>query len=333
MERKHQILLSSRSKEKEPKKHSKNSNTFKEQLGNENRWSKEAELPSRSFATKDPNVAVAVEQGSLRTRKTKGKLDSNQPNRRQKRTDTTEQANPATNNFFPENSGCPDHVSSSNIPNQPRAEKFELSQVTQKFHGLHAPQHVHPETTTACGSLVAGIGPHGTSFSSADCETPSSSNDESDIIDYETDSTDTDPRPESIPEQKVADLKQIIVDRIMKDFCSTFYKSEGIRMRGGNHGGDSNHNNESCSRNTSNHAPSTQIHNMQALIQGGGGRGNRFGDEDNDGNQDQHTNFNFTPERPDTLKLACPYYKRDPSNRAHHRSCRGSSWPTFTRTK
>ena len=104
-------------------------------------------------------------------------------------------------------------------------------------------------------------------------------------------------------------------------------------MRAGNHGEDSNHNNESCSRNTSN-APSSQIHNMQALIQGGGGRGNRFGgDEDNDGNQDQHANFNFTAERPDTLKLACPYYKRDPSNRAHHRSCRGSSWPTFTRTK
>ena len=348
--------LPSRPKEKEPE-NPKDSRKWTEQLRSENSGleqviptpgsdqtdatskigvvagpsSNEFELPYRSLAAQHPNT---TERGGSRTRKKKVRLDSNPLKRRHKRADI---ADPTANNFFPERSDRPDHVPSSNIP---KAGASNLSRATQKSHRLPAPHHVHPETATACEVLEAGIAPFGSSFSSADCETPSSSypdsfaSDTADIMDYETDSTDIDPRQESIPGQTVADLKQIIVDRIMKDFCSTFYTSEGIRVRTGHRGGDNNVNRDSSSRNVSNHAPATQTRNIQALIRGGGGQGDRFGDDEgNDGNQDQHANFNLPAELPDTQKLACPYYKRDPSNRAHHRSCRGPGWITVARVK
>lgn len=360
-----QVVVSSRPIEEEPNKHSNDSRACTEQSGSGNPKlkeailplgsnqtdgaskigvvagpsSREAELPYRSPTTEDLNTASAVERSSLRNQNNERKLDSNKSKRRQLLVDTSEQPDVAANNFIPEKDDCPDHVPSSNIPDPPNTETFDLSPATQNIHQFHAPQHVRTETATTCGGLETGIAPFGSSFSSADCETPSSSYDESLAsdtadVEYETDSTDIDPRPKSIPGQRVAGLKQIIVDSIMKDFCSTFYKSEGIRVQAGNRGGDSNRNNDSGSRNTSNHATSTQIHNMQTLIRGGGGRGDRFGDdEDNDGNQNQHSNSNFTTEPTDTLKLACPYHKRDPFNRAHHRSCRGSSWQTVARIK
>ena len=357
-------LVSFRPKGKESKK---NSRVYKEQLDSESRGlketmptlgrsqtdttsradvvtgdsSKEVELPHRSVIVADPNNVGSVDQGFTRTGKKKVRSISNQPKNRKERTDTADQSDQIVNNYFPENSDCPNPVPSSNVPNPPRAEASDLSQETQNSHPSQTSQQVRSNTAATCGSFEAKIAPPlDSSLSSVNCETPSTSYAESftsditDIMDCETDSADIHPKLESVSGQKVTELKQIIVDRIMKDFCSTFYKSEGIRVHAGNHDGDSNPNWDSSSRHSSSYASSTQIHNIQALLRGAGGQGDGFGDdEDNDKNQDRRGNVNFTTELPNTLKLACPYYKRDPFNQALHTSCRGSSWKTVARVK
>jgi len=258
-------------------------------------------LPGTPFAIKDANIDSASEHGSLSTWKKKVTW---QFKSRQKRADA---------------------------PIQLDTGVFDLSQVQQNVQRQPL-QQAHSNTATVCESLDAKTMPLSSTSSSASCDTPSDSDVESltsnatDALDFET------CQAEVVPEQKVTELKQNIVDRIMKDFCSTFYRSQGIRVCPGDRGNDCN--GDRSSRNACDHAASTPGHIVQAFLQGAEGQRGRSGDgEDNDGNRDQRSSFNTPAEASDEQLLACPFYKRDPLIHANIRSCCGPGWSTIARVK
>jgi len=297
----------------------------------------QVKLPYTPFAAEDTNMDGATEQGSQSTWKKKVKWDLNHFKSRQKRTDPPTRSDMATNDFSPEKSDSPGYGPSSNVQGNPvRASVFGLSQVPQNVR--LQPQQAHPKTATVYESLEAKIIPLSSTSSSASCDTPSDSDVESlasnttDGLDYETDPADIDPSPEVVPEQKVTELKQSIVDRIMKDFCSTFYCSQGIRVCPEDRGNGCDGNRSS--RYACDHVPSTQRHTVQALLRGTEGQRGKFGDgEDNDRNRDPRSNSDTPAEASDAPGLACPFYKRDPFIHSNSRSCRGPGWQTVARVK